>query len=113
VLDDLVGDEEPAPVPAARCVLVVPVRVEDAARVVRLCRDPLGTRVLVAFTSVARLRDVLGAGQQWIRLGAGAVRSLADEVGVRTVLVDPGLAAPVSRPVNPADLRVPALSRLG
>ncbi|WP_346012524.1 SAV_915 family protein [Streptomyces sp. SID3343] len=94
-------------------MLVVPVRVEDAARVVRLCRDPLGERVVVAFTSPARLRDVLGAGQAWIRLGAHAVRSLADEAGVRTVLVDPGLAAPVSTPMDPADLRVPALSRLG
>ncbi|WP_406289532.1 SAV_915 family protein [Embleya sp. NBC_00896] len=97
----------------ARCALAVPVRVGDVARVVRLCRDPLGERVMVAFTSPARLRAVLGAEQEWIRLGAGAVRSLADEVGVRVVLVDPGLAAPASTPVDAADLRIPVLSTLG
>ena len=44
--------------------------------------------------------------------GAGTV-SLYHAAGVRTVLVDPRLAAPVSRPVGTADPRVPALSRLG
>ncbi|WP_406295290.1 hypothetical protein OG948_09030 [Embleya sp. NBC_00888] len=95
--DVLITDEEPASATTARRVLIVPVRSVDGARVVRLCRDPLGARVVVAFTSVARLRAVLGADQEWIRLGAGAVRSLADEVGGERVLVDPGLSAPPVR----------------
>ncbi|WP_174861504.1 SAV_915 family protein [Embleya hyalina] len=90
----LITDEEPAATTTARRVLIVPVRADAGARVVRLCRDPLGARVLVAFTSVARLRAVLGVEQEWIRLGAGAARSLADEIGVERMLVDPGLSAP-------------------
>ncbi|MFI6582337.1 SAV_915 family protein [Embleya sp. NPDC050493] len=90
-------DEEPATTTTARRVLIVPVRSVDGARVVRLCRDPLGARVVVAFTSVARLRAVLGVEQEWIRLGAGAVRTLVDEVGGERMLVDPGLSAPPVR----------------
>ncbi|OPC83589.1 hypothetical protein B4N89_23960 [Embleya scabrispora] len=57
----------------------------------------------MAFTSVARLRAVLGVEQEWIRLGAGAARSLADEIGVERMLVDPGLSAPpVDRPRDEA-----------
>ncbi|MFI6983205.1 SAV_915 family protein [Embleya sp. NPDC050154] len=99
--DVLITDEEPASATTARRVLIVPVRSVDGARVVRLCRDPLGARVVVAFTSVARLRAVLGADQEWIRLGAGAVRSLADEVGGERMLVDPGLSAPPVRHQEP------------
>lgn len=99
--DVLITDEEPASATTARRVLIVPVRSVDGARVVRLCRDSLGARVVVAFTSVARLRAVLGVDQEWIRLGAGAVRSLADEVGGERVLVDPGLSAPPVRHPEP------------
>ncbi|MFF7248320.1 SAV_915 family protein [Embleya sp. NPDC008237] len=95
--DVLITDEEPATTTTARRVLIVPVRSVDGARVVRLCRDPLGVRVVVAFTSVARLRAVLGVEQEWIRLGAGAVRTLVDEVGGERMLVDPGLSAPPVR----------------
>ncbi|MEU0933917.1 SAV_915 family protein [Embleya sp. NPDC005971] len=99
--DVLITDEEPASTTTARCVLIVPVRSVDGARVVRLCRDPLGARVVVAFTSVARLRAVLGVEQEWIRLGAGAVRSLVDEVGGERLLVDPGLSAAPVRHAEP------------
>ncbi|MGW9209532.1 SAV_915 family protein [Embleya sp. NPDC055664] len=95
--DVLFTDEEPAAATTARRVLIVPVRADAGARVVRLCRDPLGARVLVAFTSVARLRAVLGVEQEWIRLGAGAARSLAAEIGVERMLVDPRLSAPPVR----------------
>ncbi|MGW1988815.1 SAV_915 family protein [Embleya sp. NPDC001921] len=104
--DVLITDGEPASTTTARRVLIVPVRSVEGARVVRLCRDPLGARVVVAFTSVARLRAVLGADQEWIRLGAGAVRSLADEVGGERVLVDPGLSAPPVRHEEPVGERV-------
>lgn len=96
--DVSITDEEPALGTTARHVLVVPVRSVAGTRVVRPCRDPLGVRVVVAFTSVARLRAVLGADQQWIRLGAGAVRALAHDLGAASVIVDPRLAAsPVRR----------------
>ncbi|WP_439674521.1 SAV_915 family protein [Embleya sp. MST-111070] len=90
----LITDEEPAAATTARRVLIVPVRADAGVRVVRLCRDPLGARVLVAFTSVARLRAVLGVDQEWIRLGTGAARSLAAEIGIRHMLIDPALSAP-------------------
>ncbi|WP_424644271.1 SAV_915 family protein [Embleya sp. AB8] len=97
----LITDEEPATTTTARRVLIVPVRSTAGAEVVRLCRDPLGARVVVAFTSVARLRAVLGVEQEWIRLGAGAVRSLADEAGVERLLIDPAFSAPPVRHEEP------------
>ncbi|MGY0020057.1 SAV_915 family protein [Streptomyces sp. YJ-C3] len=59
-------------------------------------RTPPGERTAVGFTSRERLAATLGPDQRWIRLGAPALRALAEPLGVTAVTVDPTFSAPVT-----------------
>ncbi|MFI6285144.1 SAV_915 family protein [Streptomyces sp. NPDC051018] len=77
--------------------LYVPVRLGSAGgHQLRFMRTPLGVRTAVGFTSRERLASVLGADQQWIRLAAPALRTLAEPLGVTMLTVNPQLSAPTS-----------------
>ena len=98
--------------PADTDRLFVPLRDAGCGVAVRLFRDRHGARCAVGFTSADRLASVLGAEQPFYRLTTRAVRGLARERGVETLVVDPGLvAAPVRDDVQPEPVipsRLPA-----
>jgi hypothetical protein len=83
----------------------VPLRDAGCGVAVRMFRDRHGARCAVGFTSAERLASVLGTQQPYYRLTERAVRELAHERGVETLVVDPGLvAAPVRDHVEPKPL---------
>ncbi|MGW7412420.1 SAV_915 family protein [Streptomyces sp. NPDC054863] len=100
-MDDLhsSADADPdEPGSAGGGALYVPVRLGSAGgRYLRFLRTPLGHRTAVGFSSAARLGDVLGAQQPWVRLGEPALRALAAPLGVTVLTVDPQLTAPAPR----------------
>ncbi|MEU8887700.1 SAV_915 family protein [Streptomyces sp. NPDC048442] len=101
--------DEPGPA-AGGGALYVPVRLGSAGgRHLRFLRTPLGHRTAVGFSSAARLGDVLGAQQPWVRLGEPALRALAAPLGVTVLTVDPQLTAPAAQSgPQPATRPVPA-----
>ncbi|MEU4209363.1 SAV_915 family protein [Streptomyces sp. NPDC026206] len=90
-------DGEPSH-PVRANLLYVPVRPCPAGFALRVYRSPLGTRAVVAFTTVRRLSDCLGPDVTSVRLALPAVRALAAPLGVALVSVDPQLTAPPVRP---------------
>jgi hypothetical protein len=76
-------------------LLVVPVRTASggtfAVRTARLAGEG---RVGIAFTSVSRLREVLGGDQAWMRLHETALRHLLRPLGVARIQVDPEVMVP-------------------
>ncbi|MFD3513067.1 SAV_915 family protein [Streptomyces sp. NPDC058657] len=80
--------------PAAR--FHVPVRPGSDGCALRFFRTPVGVRAVVAFTTVERLRAVLGRKQPCIPLSEAALRDLAGPLGVGTLIVDPVLTAPAA-----------------
>ncbi|MFE1384045.1 SAV_915 family protein [Streptomyces sp. NPDC058740] len=109
---DLYGDDpEPSErVPAGR--LYVPVRpAAHGCAAARLFRTPVGVRTAVAFTTPARLRAVLGAGQEWTELAEPALRALVRPLGVDVLIVDPALTAPAAPAAPDRDRPRPAAAR--
>jgi hypothetical protein len=85
--------------------LFVPLRDAGCGVAVRMFRDRHGARCAVGFTSAERLVSALGTQQPYYRLTERALRELAHERGVETLVVDPGLvAAPVRDHVEPKPL---------
>ena len=73
----------------------VPVRPgPGGCAVIRLFRTPVGVRTAVGFTTVARLRATLGAGQDWIELAEAALRAQVAPLGIAALTLDPRLTAP-------------------
>ncbi len=88
--------------------LYVPLRDAACGVSLRLFRDRGAVRCAVGFTSADRLAAVLGADQRCYRLTEHAVRTLARERGVMTLIVDPGLvAAPVREHAVTESVSVP------
>ncbi|MFJ8013464.1 SAV_915 family protein [Streptomyces sp. NPDC096339] len=88
-------DDDPEPgerVPAG--LLYVPVRPGTTRVAVRVFRTPLGARTAVGFTDPGRLAATFGAEQPWIRLSEGALRAMAEPLGVVLLTVDPTFTAP-------------------
>lgn len=94
---------------SARPVLYVPTVGDHGCPVIRVFRTPLGGSTVVGFTSPAQLWSVLGADHSWVDLAEPALRSLVAPLGVRGIVVDPTLVAPVpvvtSAPVCVATVR--------
>lgn len=81
--------------------VLVPVRTAPSgAEVVRICKDPMGKRVAVGFTSADRLRAVFGPDQHWTVMAEACLRETIAGLGVETVVTDPRMTAP---PVAPDD----------
>ncbi|GAA1018213.1 hypothetical protein Aple_034180 [Acrocarpospora pleiomorpha] len=76
--------------------LFVPIRIGASFLSLRLFRTPSGTRTAVAFSSSARLAEVLGAEQPWTRISEPGLRGLLQDLGVVGVVVDPTVT-PVQR----------------
>ncbi|MER7949755.1 SAV_915 family protein [Streptomyces sp. NPDC096079] len=94
-MTDIERSEDPEPSergPAGP--LHVPVRSGPAGCRARFFRTPLGGRTAVGFTSQARLAAVLGPDHPSVRLSEGALRSLAEPLGVTALTVDPRYCAP-------------------
>ncbi|GAA2114944.1 SAV_915 family protein [Actinomadura alba] len=92
-------------------LLVVPVRTASggtfAVRTARLAGEG---RVGIAFTSVSRLRQVLGGDQAWVRLHEAALRHLLRPLGVARIQVDPEVMVP-RIPADPAGVVPPQVTR--
>jgi hypothetical protein len=75
--------EEPA-------LVLVPVRETVAGSMaIRTGRCMLGTRIGLAFTSIATLRGTLGPAQQWIMLSVSVLRSMLTDLAIDEIRVDP------------------------
>jgi hypothetical protein len=74
--------------------MVVPVRAGSGTVSLRCGRLPGGRRTGIAFTSEARLVEVMGADQSWIRLDERAMRAMLAPLGVTRIQVDPGAVTP-------------------
>jgi hypothetical protein len=74
--------------------MVVPVRTGSGTVSLRCGRLPDGRRVGIAFTSEARLIEVMGADQPWIHLNERAMRAMLAPLGVTRIQVDPGVVTP-------------------
>jgi hypothetical protein len=74
--------------------MVVPVRTGSGMASLRCGRLPDGRRVGIAFTTEARLIEVMGADQPWIHLHERAVRAMLAPLGVTRIQVDPGVVTP-------------------
>jgi hypothetical protein len=74
-------------------LMVVPVRTGTGTLSVRSGRLPTGEHVGIAFTSEARLVEVMGADQPWIHLNERAIKAMLAPLGVTRIQVDPGLIA--------------------
>jgi hypothetical protein len=80
---------------SAKDLLVVPVRSSRSGTLaVRTARLAGEGRVGIAFTSVTRLREVLGSDQAWVRLHESALRPLLRPLGVTRIQVDPDVMVP-------------------
>ncbi|NUP32945.1 MAG: hypothetical protein HOU01_14655 [Streptomycetaceae bacterium] len=83
----------PVAAPTPRTLLVPVGTTASGTGTLRLFRDPLGRRVAVGFTSIARLRGACGPDQQWVRLAETCLRETLAGLGVAAVLHDPRLVA--------------------
>lgn len=98
-----------AAAPIRRRVLVPVHTGPGGVEVVRFFKDPVGRRVGVAFTSVARLRNVCGTDQHWTEMAEECLRETIAGLGVETVVHDPRLtAAPVASPL-PGEPKAPTV----
>ena len=88
------GEDPLAPLPARSPVVFVPVREGRDCLAVRTFLTPTGGRTGVAFTTVARLLDVLGPEVAWTPLSERVLRGMLSLVGVDVLTVDPTLSAP-------------------
>jgi hypothetical protein len=82
-------------------LMIVPVRTGSGMVCLRCGRLPGGERVGIAFTTEARLAEVMGAGQEWIHLNDRAMKAMLAPLGVHRIQVDPGLVSaslPISLP---------------
>lgn len=71
--------------------LVVPVRRSCLGTITPMtARQVSGTRVGIAFSSIAALETVQ-PGHDWVRLGEGALHALLSPLGIATIQVDPRL----------------------
>jgi hypothetical protein len=73
--------------------MVVPVRTVSGTVSLRCGRLPTGERSAIAFTTEARLVEVMGADQPWIHLNERAMKAMLAPLGVTRIQVDPGLIA--------------------
>lgn len=71
--------------------MVVPVRTGSGTVSLRCGRLPTGEHVGIAFTTEARLRTVMGAGQPWIQISEQAMEEMLAPLGITRIQVDPGL----------------------
>jgi hypothetical protein len=60
----------------------------------RCGRMPDGMRVGIAFTTEARLVEVMGVDQPWIHLDERAMRAMLAPLSVSRIQVDPGVVTP-------------------
>jgi hypothetical protein len=74
--------------------MVVPVWASSGMVCLRCGRSPSGERVGIAFTTQARLVEVMGVEQPWIHLDERAMRAMLAPLGVTRIQVDPGVVAP-------------------
>ena len=74
-------------------LLVVPVLTRPGTASIQRGRLPTGQPVGIAFTSEARLAEVMGAGQPCIHLSESAIKEMLLPLGVTRIQVDPGLIA--------------------
>jgi len=81
--------------------MIVPVRTGSGMVCLRCGRLPSGERAGIAFTTEARLAEVMGEGQEWIHLNDRAMKAMLAPLGVHRIQVDPGLVSaspPISIP---------------
>jgi hypothetical protein len=83
-------------------LLLVPVRAGGVTTTLRLFRSRSGRPTAVAFTTEERLKEVLGDEQPWVRLDRAVLPSLTGPLGVRDLIVDPGLIAAAPAPLERA-----------
>jgi hypothetical protein len=74
--------------------MVVPIRTDSGTASLRCGRLPDGRRVGIAFTTEARLIEVMGADQPWIHLHDRAMKAMLAPLGVTRIQVDPGMVRP-------------------
>jgi hypothetical protein len=86
-------------------LLVVPVLTGPGAASIQCGRLPTGQPVGIAFTSEARLAEVMGAGRPWIHLSEPAIKEMLLPLGVTRIQVDPGLVATRLPIFVPAEIR--------
>ncbi|MEO3856870.1 SAV_915 family protein [Acrocarpospora sp. B8E8] len=79
--------------------LFVPIRIGASFLSLRLFRTPSDTRTAVAFSSSARLAEVLGTEQPWTRISEYGLRGLLQDLGIVGLVVDPTatMVTPVQR----------------
>jgi hypothetical protein len=83
---------------APRDHIVVPVRrVGDGIDVLLTGRLPDGTRTAIAFTSLGRLEEAMGAGTAHDHLTLRRLHEVLDPIGIERVQVDPDLVMAGSR----------------
>lgn len=74
--------------------LLVPVRTTPSGvDTVRICKDAMGQRVAVGFTSADRLRAVFGPDQEWTVMAETCLRETIAGLGVAMVVTDPRMTA--------------------
>ncbi len=83
----------------ARGLLVAPVRTVSGTACLQCGRLPNGERVGIAFTTEARLAEVMGADQEWIQLNEQAMKAMLGPLGIQQIRVDPRLI-PASLPIS-------------
>ena len=77
---------------AASSMLVFPTSpISGGGASFRLARRPDGVQVVVAFTTVERLGEVMGPRQGWTRCCAGAAHAMLEPLGITQICVDPEL----------------------
>ena len=74
--------------------MVVPVRTGSETASLRCGRRTDGRRAGIAFTTPARLIEVMGADQPWIYLHERAMRAMLAPLGVTRIQVDPDVVTP-------------------
>ncbi len=81
--------------------LLVPVRTSSTCAALVTVRQPDGTRVGIAFTSMRALRGTLGAGHDHACMAEPALRSMLKDIGVTRLHVDPTGIARIPVPGSP------------
>ncbi len=83
----------------ARGLMVAPVRTVSGTACLQCGCLPNGERVGIAFTTEARLAEVMGADQEWIQLNERALKAMLEPLGIQQIRVDPGLIS-ASHPLS-------------
>jgi hypothetical protein len=75
----------------------VPVRSSGDIATLQTGRLPDGSRVGIAFTTLAQLRAASGSRQDWARTSEDGLRDLLAQLGITRIQLDPAMvAAPVT-----------------